>query len=386
MSERTVGQRLGMTSRERVLCALERREPDRVPIDFGNRHTGLHVMTHRALLQHLGLPAGEEVVRSWMMMVARTDPRLMDRFQSDVVSVWSQAPDAWRFALDKQTNTWRDEWGIVYYMPPDGYYFDVRRPPLAEAEGEAIRHFPFPDPADPGRVRGLRDKVLRLRAESERAVLICAPIPGPWEFANFLLGIEHAYLELALEPDVVGHLAARIAEWNAAYWDCVLGEVGDLVDVIQIGDDLGGQNGPLFAPATFRRHFKPGLARIVAAIKRRSRAKVYLHSDGSVYKLIPDFIDCGVDAVNPVQVSAADMGNTARLKREFGGHIGFWGAGCDNVLLATGTPQEVAMEVRRRLTDLAPGGGLVFGSIHNMQPNVPPENIVALYDTALAVG
>lgn len=371
-----------LTSRQRVLLAMERRPADRVAIDFGNRHTGLHYSTHRALLDHLGYAGGEDRIRSWVMMTAQTDPRLMERFRSDVVSVWPQAPDGWRFQIDHETNTWTDEWGITYVMPPDGYYYDVLRAPLAAAEGNAIKRHPFPDPYDPGRVRGLADKVRALRAESERAILIVAPIAGPWEFTTFLLGIEKAYVELALNPEVIGHLAARLAEWQSAYWEHVLGEVGDLVDVVQIGDDLGGQTGPLFSPEAYRRYFKPGLAQIVDTIKSRSRAKVYLHSDGSVYRLIRDFIDCGVDALNPVQVSAADMGDTARLKREFGHHLSFWGAGCDNLLLATGRPDEVAAEARRRIADLGAGGGLVFGSIHNMQANVPPENIVAMYDAA----
>jgi uroporphyrinogen decarboxylase len=181
-------------------------------------------------------------------------------------------------------------------------------------------------------------------------------------------------------------LAGGIGAWQCAYWEHVLGEVGDLVDVVQIGDDLGSQAGPLFSPDLFRRTYKPKLKELIASIKRHTNAKVYMHSDGSVHEYIPDFIDCGVDILNPVQVTAAHMGDTARLKREFGKDLSFWGGGCDNVILATGSPAEVSAEARRRIDDLAPGGGFVFGSIHNMQAKVPPENIMALYDTARTYG
>jgi uroporphyrinogen decarboxylase len=139
------------------------------------------------------------------------------------------------------------------------------------------------------------------------------------------------------------------------------------------------------APATFRRIYKPRLRRLIEAIKKKSRTRVYLHSCGSIYRLIPDLIEIGVDILNPVQVNAADM-DSARLKREFGKDLTFWGGGCDPVALQTGTPQEVVEEVKRRIHDLAPGGGFVFGSVHNIQANVPPENIVAMFDAAWEFG
>jgi uroporphyrinogen decarboxylase len=165
----------------------------------------------------------------------------------------------------------------------------------------------------------------------------------------------------------------------------VLDAVGDEIDVVHIEGDAGGTEGPLFSPALFRRVFKPMLARWVSAIKAKTKAPVFIHSCGSIYWVIPDFIECGIDILNPVQLNASDM-DTPRLKREFGRDVSFWGGGCDTVVLQRGTPQEVADEVKRRIDDLAPGGGFVFGSVHNIPPDVPPENIVTMFDTARQLG
>ena len=161
--------------------------------------------------------------------------------------------------------------------------------------------------------------------------------------------------------------------------------VGEYVDVVQMEGDLGGQYGPLFSPKLFRQLFKPRLRRVFDTIHRHTRAKVKLHACGSVYWALPDLIEIGMDALNPVQVNAADM-DTARLKREFGRDLTFWGGGCDTLVLQSGTPEEVRAEVQLRLRDLGPGGGFVFCSIHNIQAGVPPENIVAMYHTARECG
>jgi uroporphyrinogen decarboxylase len=169
--------------------------------------------------------------------------------------------------------------------------------------------------------------------------------------------------------------------------DSVLAAVGDLVDVVCWGDDLSHQQGPMISKAMYQQIIKPRYRRVMQAIKRNTGAKVYFHTCGSVYWLIPELVDLGIDILNPVQVSAAHMGDTARLKREFGTQICFWGGGCDSQsVLPTGTPAQVREEVRRRIGDLAPGGGFVFAPVHAIQAEVPPENVVALYEAALEFG
>jgi uroporphyrinogen decarboxylase len=271
-------------------------------------------------------------------------------------------------------------------MPPGGYYYDPVGYPLAEAQSVAdIERLPFPDPTDPHRYAGILDAVRAASAAREKAILLNAPTVGIWWLAFYLRGLEQAMLDLGLQPELTEALAERITDWYVTMWDMVLAQVGGLVDVVQMEGDLGDQRGPLFSPALFRRLFKPRLRKVVDAIRRRTRARILLHACGSVAWAIPDLIDVGVEILNPVQVNAAGM-ETARLKREYGRDISFWGGGCDTGILQRGTPEEVREEVRRRVADLAPGGGFVFGSIHNIQIHVPPQNIVAMFDAARSAG
>jgi uroporphyrinogen decarboxylase len=374
-----------LTSKERVLIALRHEEPDRVPIDFGARHS-IHVAAHRELKRHLGLEGGAETVRSYLNNSAELDPRLLTRFPSDVIAFQVGSGGRYAFRLDPVTQSYTDEWGITMRMPPGGYYYDPAGYPLAGAQTVAeIERYPFPDPADPQRLAGILDPIRAASAAQDKAILLNAPTVGIWWLAFYLRGLEQAMVDLGLQPELTEALAERITDWYVAMWDAVLAQVGDAIDVIQMEGDLGDQRGPLFSPALFRRLFKPRLRRIVDAIRRRTSARILLHSCGSVAWAIPDLVDVGVEVLNPVQVNAEGM-ETGRLKREFGHHMSFWGGGCDTGVLQHGSPTEVREEVRRRLKDLAPEGGLIFGSIHNIQINVPPANIVAMFDTAREEG
>jgi uroporphyrinogen decarboxylase len=166
----------------------------------------------------------------------------------------------------------------------------------------------------------------------------------------------------------------------------LLEEAGDEVDVLITGDDLGSQSAPLISPRMYRKLIKPYHAELMSAIKRRTKAKIFYHSDGDIYPLIGDLIDIGVDLLNPVQVSAGEMGDTARLKKMFGDRLSFCGAIDSQEVLPHGTPDDVQREVRRRIKDLAPGGGYVLASVHCLQPDVPPENVIAMFDEALSAG
>jgi uroporphyrinogen decarboxylase len=219
----------------------------------------------------------------------------------------------------------------------------------------------------------------------EKAILLNAPTVGIWMLSFYLRGLEQGLMDLAAQPELSEALAERITEWYITFWDWALAQVGEFPDVVQMEGDLGQQDGPMFSPRLFRQIYQPRLRRVIEAIKRRTRAKVLLHACGSVYWAIPDLIEAGVDVLNPVQVNAAEM-DTARLKREFGRDLCFWGGGCDTILLQRGTPAEVDGEVKRRIADLGPGGGYVFGSIHNIAAGVPPENIVAMFRAAQRYG
>ncbi len=375
-----------MNCRERALTALAHREPDRVPLDFGGRQTTLHHAAHQALMAHLGLRGPEPPIRSYHTYLVEPDPQLLQRFERVSQLFFPKPPGSYTFRIDAATNTYVDEWGTTYRMPPGGFYYDIHRPPLPDAESVAdLQAYRWPNPTDQSRIAGLPEAIAAARAAGERVLMLCGPMPGLWEHAWYIFGVEQAFTNLAGSVPLMEAFTERVLEWQLAFWEMALPLVGADVDIVTLNEDLGGQQGPMMSPATFRKIYKPRMRRLIAAIKARTEARVYLHSCGSIYRLLPDLIEVGVDILNPVQVNAAEM-DSARLKREFGKDLTFWGGGCDPVVMGNGTVAQVRDEVKRRIHDLAPGGGFVFGSVHNIQAKVPPENIVAMFDAALEFG
>ncbi len=375
-----------ITCRERALAALNHIEPDRVPLDFGGRNTTLHLHAHEGLMKHLGLHGSPPRIRNYHTYVVEPDPQLFQRFEGVSALFFPKAPKSYTFSIDPTTNTYMDEWGTTYYMPPNGYYFDLHATPLVDAETpKDLDRLRWPNPTDPSRIAGLADRVKAAYATKEKVLMMCAATPGLWETSWYIFGLEQAFMHLAGNPALMEAFTDRFVEWQIAYWGMVLDAVGPYVDIVQLGEDLGTQEGPIMSPRSFRQIYKPRMRRLVDAIRQRTSARVYLHSCGSIYEFIPDLLECGIQILNPIQMNAAGM-DTARLKREFGKYLTFWGAGCDPVVMGTGTPEEVRSEVKRRVRDLAPGGGFIFGSVHNIQANVPSENIVTMFDTAMECG
>ncbi len=357
-----------------------------MPIDFGGRLTTLHLFAHRELKRYLGLEGGEEKIRDYHTYLVEPDPRLVERFGRDTLPFLANPGGGWELRIDPETNCYRDEWGTEYHMPPGGYYFDIKTGALATAEEVAdLDRYPWPDPRDPARMQGVAEAIETAHRQGEKALMMSGPRVGIWGMAWYLRGVQQAFLDLACNQPFAEALAERYLQWMMDHWGMILERVGPYLDLVHVEGDLGSSNGPLFSPAQFRKIYKPRLARLLSFIKARTRAKIFFHSCGSVYWAIPDLIECGIDVLNPVQVSAADM-DSARLKREFGRDLVFWGGGCDPVVLQNGAPREVEAEVCRRIDDLAPGGGFVFGSIHNIQPNTPPQNIVTMFETARRYG
>jgi len=207
-----------------------------------------------------------------------------------------------------------------------------------------------------------------------------------YETCWYLRGLEQWFCDLLTNPEFCEAMLDQTLKYWLDWFRLFLDEAGDLVDVIMIGDDLAGQDGPLFAPAVYRLLVKPRQRRLVEFIRSRTRAKIWYHTCGSCAAFVPDLIDNGIHILNPVQVSARNM-DPLVLKRLFGRDLAFWGGGCDTQrVLPRGTPPEVAADVRRNLEAFKPGGGYVFSSVHNIQGEVPPENIVSLFDTAFESG
>jgi uroporphyrinogen decarboxylase len=281
---------------------------------------------------------------------------------------------------------------VVLKMPAGGHYFDPVHSPLADATSaaeierhlDAIESYDKPSHLDTSYER-LAARAKRLREETD--YLLVGFFGGHvFQASQSLRGWDTFLLDLLINRPFAEALMDRLVEANVERFRRYAKTVAPYVDVIQFEDDLGMQDRPLLRPELYREVVKPHHARLFRFVKEHCDAYLLLHTDGAVAPLIPDFIEMGVDVLNPVQVSAAGM-DTGTLKREYGADIVFWGAGCDSQrVLPFGTPQEVADEVRRRIDDLAPGGGFVFAPVHNIQSEVPPENVLAMFETARAYG
>jgi uroporphyrinogen decarboxylase len=380
-----------LTSRERVLMALEHREPDRVPIDLGGNQTGIHKVAYQNLLHHLGRQE-EITIMDLVQQLALPSEPVLERLHVDTRYVWAQGAASFKGGVVERQRDGRlwhdftDEFGITWSMPDDSpLYFDISHSPLAGLSLEEIQRYPFPRGDDPTRFEGLRDRILRLKRETPYAVV--SGISGVvYEICWYLRGLENLFADMIERPEILEAIIDRTLQFWLDWFRLFLDQVADVVDVIMIGDDLAGQAGPLFSPRIYRQIIKPRQKRLVQFIKSRTGAKLWYHSCGSVVEYIPDLLDNGIDILNPVQISAKGM-DPASLKAQYGRRLAFWGGGVDSQhVLPRGTPAEVRENVRQNLNALKPGGGYVFNGVHNIQADVPPENILAMYDTAFEFG
>lgn len=377
-----------MTHRERVLTALAHREPDVVPIDLGSvRNTTMHVDGYRRLRAHLGLPTVEPRLVDRMMRVVYVDEDVLQALDVDTRTLQPGAPDVSANAdlpMEGDAEIWRDEWGVVRQRPAGAAWYDLKVSPLAgELTAADVARYAWPNPEDPGRFRGLRERAEALR-ETDYAVVLGLP-SACVHVSQYLRGFEDWYMDAAADPKLFCALLDAVLEVNLAVTTRALDLVGDIVDVVATSDDLGTQGGPQVSPSSFARLIQPRLARYFGAIRERTKAPIYFHTCGSVYDLLPGLIDAGVEVLNPVQVAAAKM-EPARLKREFGDKLSFWGAIDTQRVMPFGTPDEVAAEVRTRVRELGVGGGYVVAAIHNIQSEVPAANICRMLGAAREYG
>jgi uroporphyrinogen decarboxylase len=379
-----------MNSRERILTAVARREPDRVPFDLGSTVvTGIHVRPSEALRSYLGLPARDTVIFDLIEQAAVVADDLADRLGVDARAVYANPPSTWRFEPreDGPYRYYTDEFQIRWRMPvEDGLYYDTASSPLAgDRTLEDVDRFAWPDATDAARFVGMRERAERIAYLEQRATVAPTIGSGLMDTAAFLRGFEDFYADLAGNPALACKLMDRVLEMKVAYWSKVIDECGPALDFVCEGDDLGTERGPLMSPRTYRSLVKPRHRELLDYIHSRG-VKVLFHSCGGIRPLIGDLIEVGVDALNPVQVSAAGM-DSAELKAEFGRELAFWGGGADTQrVLGVGTEADVRAEVRRRLDDFMPDGGFVFNAVHNIQANVPPEHVMAMWETVREYG
>jgi uroporphyrinogen decarboxylase len=374
------------TPRERLRAALAHREPDRLPFDLGSTQvTSIASRAQQRLRAHLGLPSIPVRVCDRVQQLDHVEEDLLRVLEVDTRGLWPMtARNAPVAETDDGTHRSHvDEWGLTYRIPREGALgYDLAGSPLAHGAltRERIDAHPWPRGGEARLFSHLRAEALAHR-EAGFAVVLKSLCAGIFEMAQRLRGMEAFLVDLVSSPVEAGHLLDRVLEVKVEYWRAALAALGDVVDVVADGDDYGTQQSMLVSPGTFRSAFKPRLAELVRTMKRGApEAFVFFHSCGSVRKILPDLIEIGVEVLNPVQTTAAGMEPVA-LKRDFGRDVAFWGGGVDTQgVLPRGTPAEVRDDVLRNVDALAPGGGFVFGAVHNIQADVPPENVLAMVE------
>jgi len=376
--------------RERLLMALNHQEADRIPFDFGGTtSTGIFSDAYRSLKEYLGIAVAVPIRRVYPHTdQVRVDIEIVECFGADVLPVRVEGTDLLHYAdkpIPLASRGYEDDYGIVFDWPEDSPYTVVKVPPLADDPDPAkVSAHVWPDPRDARRIEGLHDQVTTLRRTADRALAI--GLPGRFlSFGQRLCGYENWMIYSATESLFVETLMDKALEIQVGICEQVLGEVGDEIDVVMFADDLGTQRNLQVSPRFYRSVIKPRQKQLFDAVKKCTDAKVFLHSDGAIASILPDLIEVGIDIINPVQPTCEGM-NLDDLKRDFGKDITFWGAIDTQSVLPFGTPAEVRDEVRRRIDQLAAGGGYVLAAVHNLQPEVPPENIVTMFDTALEFG
>jgi uroporphyrinogen decarboxylase len=366
-----------MTHRERLLAALDHRQPDRLPMDLGTaRFTGMVKTAYDNLRAHLGFGQPGPLIDR-MQQLVEMDERLLEFLDVDARAFAQGAPDRGG-DIELGDHRYKDEWGVVRRQPPGSHYYDLEFCPLAgDITAETIARYPWPDPADPGLTRGLRQKAQRLR-QTDYAVMYNARF-NLVHTTQYLRGFEDWFLDLGQNHDLFQCLMQAVLEVLLELNRRTLSQVGDLIDIVAFGDDLGQQDRPICSPATYRKLIRPFQESIVETIRAHTPAKILYHTCGSVYRYMDDFIGMGIDALNPIQVSARDM-EPGRLKREFGDRITFWGGIDSQRLLPYGSPDDVRAAVHRMFDLMGRGGGWVLAAVHNIQPDVPPQNVLALFE------
>lgn len=380
-----------LTSRERVLKAINHQEGDRVPIDLGGFQTGIHRVAYEDLLAHLGLEEEVEILDP-VQQLAKPSEEVLKRFHIDTRYICAHGPDSFKGGIEiseRDGRKWhdlKDEFGVVWSMPDDQMlYMDPLHHPLANATIEDLKSYPFPDGSDPTRFTGVREQALKMREETDYA--ICTGISGVvYEYCWYMRGLERWFMDTIENPDFCEALLDQTMKFWIDFHTGFMKAVGDIVDVVMIGDDLAGQHGPLFSTDFYKRIVKPRQKKLARHIRSLADAKIWYHTCGGCVPLIPELIDNGVDILNPVQVSAAGM-DAQDLKDRFGKDMVFWGGGCDSQhVLPFATPEEVKADAKKYIEIFKPGGGYVFNNVHNIQGGVPAENIVALMDAAYEYG
>ena len=414
-----------MTSRERVLAALNHKQPDRVPVDLGSTpSSGISASAYANLIKYLGID-GKARVYDVVQQLALPEQAVLGRFGVDVIDVaqaWVKDNNWYPVQLAGGGEGYYPEWfkpvqnarggwdayhsdgTLIATMPPGAAFYDQSFFPwlngypdskaaMAEVIDEAMSkvlwqnlvHAPWDQAGMDNFWEELRARTLRLRNETDKALLIVCG-SNLFEWGTFLRRMDNFLMDIYIDQDNVKILLELLMERHLATLEKVCSIVGDIVDVIRFGDDLGMDSGPFMNIDTYRELFHEHRKSLCSYVHKNSSMHTFLHTCGSVYQYIPDLIDSGIEIINPVQTNCRDM-EPDKLKKEFGNDIVFWGGGADTrEILNKGTPEQVKKDVFERLEVFSPGGGFVFNTIHNILPDVPPQNITAMFEAVKEFG
>ena len=374
-----------LSRRERFTRALNLEEPDRVPIDLGSVGGGITDVAYNRVKEYLGIEGDEGTTYTTTLTVSQFDERVLRALDVDVRRLGLKGSKRRPGRVEQPDGSWADEWGIFYRKT--GYYNQIVKNPLRDATVADLARNSWPDAGDPSLVEGLAAQARNLYEGTDFALSAKSVSGGIFQTCSRLRSMEQFFMDMLLDKPFAKELLARVEEAVLNLTEALLSAVGPYVQMVETQDDLGTQRAPLISPALYREMIQPCHARLSALIKKKTegKAKVFLHSDGSIFDVIPDVIQAGIEVLNPLQPHAAKM-DPRGLKAAFGDKLAFHGGLDQQKTIPFGTPEEAAGDVRRVISALSPGGGYVFAPCHNLQPDVPPENIVAIYREAKEFG
>lgn len=406
-----------MNSREYVLQAINHKQPDKVPVDLGaTPSSGISAIAYNNFTKHIGLKNSRTHIYDVVQELAQPEDEVIEILGIDILDIgrefnknesdWyditlsdgscAKYPVWFKPEKDEKGNllVYNQKRELIAKKPQgatffdqtlfpyiDGYPDDYSKLPDAmnKVLWQALAHSPWDNAAQDGFWEKLREKALHLRNTTDKALMVVAGC-NLFEWGTFLRRMDNFLMDLFMDPDNIKKMLDALLELHLASLEKICQAVGDVVDIIRIGDDLGTDNGPFMPTEVYQDIFKPRHKQIIEYIKTNSNMNVLLHSCGGIFPLIADLIDIGLDIINPVQTNAYQM-DPIMLKQEYGKDITFWGGGIDTrTVLNNGTPEEVKAQVRERLEIFSKGGGFIFNTVHNILPDVPPENIIAMFE------
>jgi len=381
-----------MKSRERVRFTLNHKEPDKVPIDLGGNQSSIHIKAYKKLLNFLDVEDKNIQYADFVQQIVRPCDQILERFGIDIRYVQPlggmvRVQDMEPLYEGKYIGLY-DQFGVFWgdnakkNLDDILYYDPVIHPFENFTTIKEVKNYNWPDGRDRTPFKGLKDYAKKLRDETEYA-LSTPPVGCVYEYCTFLFGFTKTLRYLKTKPEIIVSAMEELLKYWTDYVTTFLDEVGRYLDVVCINGDLAEQAGPIMSIKLYEKMIKPLERKLSLRIHDLVDAKINYHSCGSIAQFIPHFTEIGYDVVNPVQISAFDM-EPCSLKKRFGETMSFWGGLCNSQkTLPFGTPNQIREEVKKNFECLKPGGGFVASNIHNITAEVPPQNIVAMFDAAL---